>query len=54
MVLKCEVDSGDDGLSAAIAQSIRDLCKVRGEVEFVEPGAIANDGVVIEDIRQYE
>jgi len=54
MVLKCEVGSGGDDLSAAIAQSIRDLCKVRGEVEFVEPGSIANDGVVIEDIRQYE
>ena len=54
MTLRCEMDSASDGLSEAVAQSIRDLCKVRGEVEFVDKGAIPNDGIVIEDVRTYE
>ena len=54
MILKCETRSTDSTLPAAIANSIRDLCKVRGEVELVKPGNLPNDGVVIDDVRKYE
>ena len=54
MTLYCEINQPDDGLKQAIENSIRDVCKVRGEVEFVEPGSIKNDGIIIEDIRKYE
>ena len=54
MTLKCECASAPDGLADAIAQSIRDLCKVRGEVEIVDPDSLPNDGIVIEDVRKYD
>ncbi len=54
--LQCEVapEQANSSLQQAIAGSIRDFCKLRGEVEFVAPGSLPNDGVVISDIRQYE
>lgn len=52
--LHCETSTPSADLSQAIAASIRDICKLRGEVTFVELGSLANDGVVISDIRQYD
>ena len=37
----------------AIVASIRDVTKLRGEVELVAPGSLPNDGKVIEDLRKY-
>jgi len=55
MSLRCEIPGAPpDGLGAAIASSIRELCKLRGEVEFHAPGNLANDGKVIDDVRSYE
>lgn len=54
MTLQCEVENGDAGLAEAIAGSIHDVCKLRGEVEFVDTGSLPNDGKVIDDIRTYE
>jgi phenylacetate-CoA ligase len=59
LTLKCECDAADSDvldsdLQAAIAESIRSICKLRGEVEIVSPGSLPNDGKVIDDIRQYE
>lgn len=56
LTLQCEMAGGqaDTAMAQAIAGSIRDFCKLRGEVEFVAPGSLPNDGVVISDIRQYE
>ena len=54
MTLYCETSDPSTALSEAIQQSIRDLCKVRGEVKLVDPKSIANDGMVIEDARNYE
>jgi phenylacetate-CoA ligase len=56
LTLQCEAAKGqaDTALQEEIAGSIRDFCKLRGEVEFVAPGSLPNDGVVISDIRQYE
>ncbi len=54
MTLYCETDQPGDDLKQSVAASIRDVCKVRGEVEFVEFDSLKNDGVVIEDVRKYE
>ena len=54
MTLHCELVAPVEGLAEAIAVSIRDLTKLRGEVCFCAPGSLANDGKVIDDIRKYE
>jgi phenylacetate-CoA ligase len=54
MTLHCELAAPVEGLAEAIATSIRDLTKLRGEVSFCAPGSLANDGKVIDDIRKYE
>jgi len=53
MTLKCEAASRPSGLAEAIVASIRDLTKLRGEVDLVAPGSLPNDGKVIEDLRKY-
>ena len=52
MTLRCEAASRDPALAAAVAESIREVCKLRGEVELVPPGSLPNDGKVIDDIRK--
>ncbi len=54
VTLQCEVADYDESLGAAIADSIRAVCKVRGEVELVAPGSLPNDGKVIDDVRKYD
>ena len=53
MTLKCEVREQAPGLPEALVASIRDVSKLRGEVELVAPGSLPNDGKVIEDLRKY-
>lgn len=54
MTLRCEVEHpSDPALATAIAASIRDVTKLRGEVAFVAPGTLPDDGKVIEDARDY-
>ncbi|MCP5150057.1 MAG: AMP-binding protein [Ectothiorhodospiraceae bacterium] len=52
--LRCETADGRPELLARVAESVRDLCKVRAEVEAVAPGVLPNDGKVIEDARRYD
>ena len=52
--LRCETTSREESLVAAITESIRDICKLRGEVELLETGTLPNDGKVIDDIRKYD
>jgi phenylacetate-CoA ligase len=54
MTLQVEVAQRPEGLVERIAESIRDVTKLRGEVVFNEPGTLPNDGKVIEDARSYE
>ncbi len=55
MVLHCELaGAASDALIKAIADSIRDITKLRGDVTYAAPGSLANDGKVIEDTRKYE
>lgn len=51
LLLQCEAPSSDAGLQEKLQQAIREVCKLRGEVEFVAPGSLANDGIVIDDQR---
>jgi phenylacetate-coenzyme A ligase PaaK-like adenylate-forming protein len=53
VTLRCEVVGVDDALAAAIASTIQSVCKVRGQVALISPGALPNDGKVIVDLRSY-
>ena len=54
MTLRVEVAGTPDGLAARLADSVRDLTKLRCEVELLAPGSLPNDGKVIEDARSYQ
>jgi phenylacetate-CoA ligase len=54
MTLKVEAASAPQGLDARIGEAIRDVTKLRGDVQLVKPGALPNDGKVIEDARSYK
>jgi phenylacetate-CoA ligase len=54
MTLHCEVAQPvAQGQVDAIVASIRDVTKLRGEVLLVAPGALPDDGKVIDDLRDY-
>ncbi|GCL65719.1 phenylacetate--CoA ligase family protein [Pseudaquabacterium pictum] len=53
MTLKVEVAGAPDGLAAAVAASVRDVTKLRADVQLAAPGSLPNDGKVIEDARSY-
>ncbi|HRN75929.1 AMP-binding protein [Ottowia sp.] len=53
--MKLLVESaGAQGLGERVAEAVRDVTKLRGEVEVVAPGSLPNDGKVIEDARSYK
>jgi phenylacetate-CoA ligase len=54
MTLRLECASEPEGLARRIAEAVRDVTKLRGEVELMEPGSLPNDGKVIEDARSYK
>ena len=55
MTLKVETAcSGPDALAQKVAEAIRDVTKLRGDVEIVAVGSLPNDGKVIEDARSYK
>lgn len=56
MTLHCEVEdpSSKSELVAAIVNSIRDVTKLRAEVQLVAIGSLPNDGKVIADDRSYQ
>ncbi len=54
MTLRVEAGAASDGLARRIADTIRDVTKLRGEVELCAPGTLPNDGKVIEDARSYK
>ncbi|MCU0775834.1 MAG: AMP-binding protein [Ideonella sp.] len=51
MMLHAEAASAPAGLADALAQSLREVTKLRGEVALVAVGSLPNDGKVIEDRR---
>ena len=55
MALHCEVDDPADASGVeAIIGSIRELTKLRGDVVLVAVGSLAQDGKVIDDMRDYK
>jgi phenylacetate-CoA ligase len=54
MTLKVEAAEHPQGLDARIGEAIRDVTKLRGTVELLQPGSLPNDGKVIEDARSYK
>jgi phenylacetate-CoA ligase len=54
MTLHCEVDDPHTGSARRHHRTIRELTKLRGEVEFVAVGSLPNDGKVIDDMRDYK
>jgi phenylacetate-CoA ligase len=44
----------DEGLRERIANAVREVTKLRSEVELLAPGSLPNDGKVIEDARSYQ
>jgi phenylacetate-CoA ligase len=51
MTLKVEAESVPKGLDERIGDAIRDVTKLRGDVQLLRPGSLPNDGKVIEDAR---
>ena len=54
MSLHVEVPGTPEGLSEQVVAALRDVTKLRGEVQFVAPGSLPNDGRVIEDRRKFD
>jgi phenylacetate-CoA ligase len=54
MALHVETAHANDDLKARMGEAIRDITKLRGDVVWAQPGALANDGKVIEDARSYQ
>ncbi|MFD1712452.1 phenylacetate--CoA ligase [Ottowia sp. GY511] len=53
MTLRVE-SAAAEGLAQRVGDAIRDVTKLRGDVEVVSLGSLPNDGKVIEDARSYE
>ena len=54
MLLRVEAAQRPDGLAERVGASVRDVTKLRAEIELAAPGSLPNDGKVIEDARSYE
>ncbi len=54
MTLHVEVPGAPDGLAARLADSVRDVTKLRADIVLCAPGSLPNDGKVIEDARSYK
>ena len=53
MVLQVETLETAEGLAHLLSEAIREVTKLRGDIEMVAPGSLPNDGKVIEDMRSY-
>ncbi len=53
MTLSVESDVSDPGFSETVAQTLREVTRLKGNVELVAPGSLPNDGKVISDERDY-
>jgi phenylacetate-CoA ligase len=54
MCLQVEATEVGDGLREKLEEAMRDVTKLRGQVQVVRPGSLPNDGKVIEDARSYQ
>jgi phenylacetate-CoA ligase len=54
MLLKVELLTQPEGIAEKIQAAVRDVTKLRSQVELVGVGSLPNDGKVIEDARSYQ
>jgi len=54
MVLHCECPNEGHGLAETLAGTVREVTKLRAEINICVPATLPNDGKVIEDLRSYE
>jgi phenylacetate-CoA ligase len=55
MTLQVETScTGPDALVAKLGEAMRDVTKLRAQIELLLPGSLPNDGKVIEDARSYK
>ena len=54
MVLQVETQETAAGLAMQLQETMREVTKLRGEIEMVPPGTLPNDGKVIDDARSYK
>lgn len=52
MRVLCAVDGAPEGLKNQIETAVREVTRLRGDVEFVEAHLLPNDGKIIEDLRR--
>ena len=53
MTLWVETQETSAGLAQLIGDAVRDVTKLRADIQLLAPGTLANDGKVIEDARSY-
>lgn len=53
MMLLVESAETSEGLAQLISEAVRDVTKLRADIQLVAPGSLPNDGKVIEDARSY-
>jgi len=53
MTLQCEAEAAASELAEAIVATVREITKLRADVNLVAAGALPDDGRVIEDARKY-
>ncbi|MDB5749686.1 MAG: phenylacetate-coenzyme ligase (Phenylacetyl-CoA ligase)-like protein [Ramlibacter sp.] len=53
MTFQVEAAEPVAGLEARIGAAVRDVTKLRADVQVLQPGSLPNDGKVIEDARSY-
>jgi phenylacetate-CoA ligase len=54
MSLHVELGTVPEGLASRVADSVRDVTKLRADIVAVSAGSLPNDGKVIEDRRSYQ
>jgi phenylacetate-CoA ligase len=54
MCLQVEASETPADLAERIESAVRDITKLRAQVQLVQPGSLPNDGKVIEDARSYQ
>ena len=54
MTFKVETTSQSSDLVTRLEQTVRDVTKLRADIEFVALNTLPNDGKVIEDVRAYD
>lgn len=53
MTLAVESGLNEDGFAVRVAQTLRDVTRLKGVIQIVDPGSLPNDGKVISDERNY-